>query len=505
MSDSLSPFVAIQTDMPSREKVVIGVGWALVGAALRYALAGATVLALTRILQPEELGLVALTYVVLELVGHVATVGFHDALIQKQDLDESDLDTAFWSIVTVSGFFVLLVIVAAPVIAHEFGHYRLAPLMIVMALAAFVHALSIVPRALLTRRMDFRVPALVRVVGMILGGVCAVTLALLGAGPWSRVFQFVVLHVVSTVLIWRLVGWRPGWRVTRLSLRRLWRFAPSVSVFTVFVYVMHNADDQLVGYVLGPEQLGYYALAYSFMAWPVRDVIGSGQVVLYPVLARYQDDLSRFQEVYLEGLQLATLFAFPVLVVMIVAAPVFVPWLVGDRWSPAVLPMQVLAFGGIREVTMMLNGSVYRALGRPELHMMLSVASVVCYLVGFVVGLDYGIGGVAFFFVFVGFLLHGVSLWMVLSCLRLSFFGWARVLVVPLVLLGLVGLVGSVALYVVFGDFGVFVRLLLFGLVCVLVYVVSLIVLDPGVFVRLGGVLGGLVRLLVNDYAKSTS
>lgn len=413
----------------TRGQAISGATWAAWGALGRYLLAGITTLALTHLLKPGDFGLVAITAIAQAVIEHVVPVGFHDALIQRARLETSDLDAAFWSVLAVSGGALLIVIALAPLAATWFGHPLLAPLLIGMALAALLRTISTVPRALLNRRMDFKTLTLARLAGMLIGGVGAVALALAGGGAWSLIAQVAAVNLIGTGLIWRAAGWQPGRTIPRPALRWLWSFAPSVSLFTILSYVITNADDQLVGYRLGTEALGFYALAYSFMAWPVRDVLGGVAGVLYPVFARFQDDPARLRAVYLDSLQLAALFAFPVLALLAVTAPVLIPWLIGVRWMPVVLPMQILALGGLRESAVMFNGPVYRALGKPHLHLLLEVCSVPCYVAAFVIGLDFGIAGVALFYVITGVLLQPASWWLVLGLLGVPLRDWLRALI----------------------------------------------------------------------------
>ncbi|MBN2304759.1 MAG: lipopolysaccharide biosynthesis protein [Anaerolineae bacterium] len=426
--DSNQPPVAYDDITPTRALAIKGGLWAITGAALRDVITGLTMLVLTRVLVPNDFGLVTITLVAQELITHVAPVGFQDALIQRSRLESADLDSAFWSILALSGVLAILVIALSPLIAAWFDQPILTALLIGITLASLVRAASTVPRALLNRRMDFRTLALARVTGLIGGSVCAITLALAGAGPWSLVARFAVLNGIAALVVWRVTGWRPGRQITRPALRHLWSFAPSVSIFVVLAYVIGHSDDQLIGYRLGPEALGYYAVAYGLMAWPVRDILGGMAGVIYPVFARIQDDPPRFQAAYLESLQLAALFAFPTLALIVITAPVLVPWLLGARWNPAVLTVQILAIGGLRESTAMLNGPVYRASGKPHLHTLFQVCGAACYLVAFWVGLDFGIEGVAFFYILTGALLQPVSWWLVLGVLHLSFWRWLRAL-----------------------------------------------------------------------------
>ena len=455
--------------------------WAAWGALGRYALAGLTTLALIHLLAPDDFGLIALTIAVQALIGHVIPVGAHDALIQRPRLEPSDLDTAFWSILATAGLTVGLVAVLAAPIAGLFDQPRLAPLLIGMALAALLRSAGTVPRALLNRRLDFKTLTLARLAGMTIGGIVAITLAALGANAWSLIAQIVCVNLVGLLLVWRVAAWQPGRALNRAALRWLWTFAASVSASTILSYVIHQADDQLVGYKLGAEALGFYALAYSFMAWPVRDVLGGVSVVLYPVVSRFQDDLPRVQTVYLESLQLAAAFAFPTLALIAISAPVLIPWLMGARWAPIVLTTQILALSGLREATTMINGAFYRALGKPHLHFLLQPTSAACYLVAFVVGLDYGIAGVAFFYLLTGLLLQPVAWWMLFGILRLRFACWLRALLPIMIVTAIMAVSATVTLHVTHYTlaWSALAALATTGIVALVVYVAGLIVAAP--------------------------
>lgn len=425
---------------PTRALALHGALWAVWGGALRYAIAGVTMLALTHLLEPGDFGLIAIAAAAQALIEHIATVGVYDALIQRPRLESSDLDSAFWSMMAVCGMLTLLVLLLAAPVAGWFHEPRLGPLIAAMAAVSLIRPLGIVPRALMARRLDFRTPMLARVTAMVFAGSAAVILAILGAGPWSLLAQVAVFNTVSTALVWCAEGWSPGRRVSRAITRRLWGFAASVSIFTVVAYAIQHADDQLIGYRLGAEPLGYYALAYAFMAWPTHDILGGVAVVLYPVFTRLQDDLPRLQTTYLHVVQIIAAAAFPFLVLLAITAPVLVPWLLGNRWTPAVLPVQILALGGLRESTGMLNGQVYRALGKPQIHMWWALSNLGCYLAAYVVGVNWGISGVAFFAVLVGYVLYPVSIWLVLGVAGIPWWRWVGVLVpVGIAVVGLGG------------------------------------------------------------------
>jgi len=181
---------------------------------------------------------------------------------------------------------------------------------------------------------------------------------------------------------------------------------------------------------------------------------------------------------------------------IILGAPVFVPWLLGDRWQPIVLTVQILAFGGLREATMMLNGVVYRAVGRPHLHLMLALASTPCYLVAFATGLRWGIEGVAFFYVLTGWLLHPVSWWLLSRTIALPLHGWLSSLVPAAAGTALAAIAGALAFRALAAipSLANGPALALSALAGGAVYAAAILIWRPPALVRSLSALGRLVR-----------
>jgi O-antigen/teichoic acid export membrane protein len=93
--------------------------------------------------------------------------------------------------------------------------------------------------------------------------------------------------------------------------------------------------------------------------------------------------------------QLLTVLIFPLLVLLAVEAPVFVPWLFGHRWAPAVEPTQILAIGGAATLATDAVGSALMAAGRPRALLGFGWSHFACYAGAVLVVAPHGIVAVA--------------------------------------------------------------------------------------------------------------
>ena len=65
---------------------------------------------------------------------------------------------------------------------------------------------------------------------------------------------------------------------------------------------------------------------------------------------------------------------------------------------------------------------------------LLAAANVGCYLTAFIVGLKFGIAGVAFFYALTGLILHPVSWWLLSGTLHLALGRWLSALL-PIIIM----------------------------------------------------------------------
>jgi PST family polysaccharide transporter len=243
--------------------------------------------------------------------------------------------------------------------------------------------------------MSFRSLELRSMAGALVGAGLAVGLAASGFGAWALVAQPLGALTVSTLLLWVLSGWRPQLRWSRTSFRELRGFGGNVSGMLLLFQLNQNTDNVLVGRFLGAPALGAYGLAYNVILVPFSRLASPLHDVVYPVFTRVQDDLPRVARVWLRAIRLLAAVAIPAMLGLVVAAPDLVDVVFGRRWHAAVPVMQILAWVGALYVVQGLNSVLLQALGRTRLLLGYALVSFAAGLGSFVLGLRWGIVGVA--------------------------------------------------------------------------------------------------------------
>jgi O-antigen/teichoic acid export membrane protein len=444
-----------------RGRVVRGLLWKGGSSMARQLLRIAVTVVLARLLSPHDYGVAGMVIVFAALVDIFGDLALGAALVQRPKLTSRDRSTAFWVSTGAGLLFTLIGIAVAAPLAAFYGTPEVRPLFMVMSLSFVITAVGSTQTALLMRAMDFRGLELRLTGGAIVGAGVAVLLAWKGAGPWALIAQQVTTATVATALVWHFSSWRPGFTFSRASLQDLGSFSGRVFGTRLLFYANRNADNVLVGRYLGASALGAYTIAYNIMLLPSTQIAAPVQEVLYPTFSRMQDDVPRVAQAWLSVNRIVGAISVPALAGMVMVAPEFVQVVLGPKWHSAVAVIQVLAWVGILQSLQGLNSSVLQA--RDRTGDLLRYGIIVCAasLTAFVVGLQWGLLGVAVAYAISSTLVEPYYTWLTARALRISVFAFPRALAgVAQAVLGMVLAIAIARMLLAGTDLGPAARLI---------------------------------------------
>jgi O-antigen/teichoic acid export membrane protein len=143
--------------------------------------------------------------------------------------------------------------------------------------------------------------------------------------------------------------------------------------------------------------------------------------VAFPTFSRIQHQPERMRKAFYKVTQYTSVFAFPVFIGLAVLAPEIVPAVFGEKWSPSIPVMQVLALIGVLQSVLFFNGSVIKASGKPSWQFGIMLLNTVGSVLAFLLVVRLGIVAVAAAFVTVGYLLAPVSYIAVRRLIQIDF------------------------------------------------------------------------------------
>ncbi len=404
--DSTVPPVVNSTDSAANtttpknitHRTLHGLFWTFSGSSVQMALRIVVLIALARLLKPADFGLVTAALVVTGFSELFSQLGIGPAIVQRPQLEERHIRTGF-TISAILGFLLLgIFYFLAPIIAafYHMQNQNLTPILRALALVFPISGLSVVSYSLLSRDLEFKRIAGIQVTAYLVGYVgMGIGLAWCGFGPWALVAASLTQELGNT--IGRLI-FKPHSKKLLFDLeaaKELMLLGGGFTAARMGNYLATQGDNLIVGRYLGLAQLGLYSRSYQLIVIPATLLGQVLQDVLFPVMARFQDDKVRLAQAYKRGLALIALLVLPMSVAMTIVAPEFIYTLFGPQWKGAIEPFGILTIGVLFRTSYKMSDSIARSAGAVYKRAWRQWIYAGCVLSFAGVGQHWGLNGVA--------------------------------------------------------------------------------------------------------------
>jgi O-antigen/teichoic acid export membrane protein len=392
-----------------RERSLKAVVWSSADTFGRQGIQFVTSILLARLLTPKEFGLVGMIVVFLAVATSFVDSGFSSALIQRRQLTEEDKTSVFLFNLSAGLAMAAMMFWAAPAIAWFYKQPILTGLTRLLALNLFISACGSVQFTLLRRQLDFKTQWKVGMVASAISGAVAVVLAWRGYGVWSLAVQANISALISTLMVWSLVPWRPSAKASIESLRSMFRFGSRVLASGLIGTVFERVQLLLIGKVFGPADLGYYTRAYSTQQVPASVFQTVVSKVTFPMFSTIAGDRDRLKAAMRKCLVTIGAVVIPMLVGLALLAKPVVIVLFGAKWLPCVPYLRILALAGALWPLHVANLDVLMAAGRSDLFLRAEVVKRVLIALSLAVSVPISVMAMVWAMLVVSVLCYGVN------------------------------------------------------------------------------------------------
>ncbi len=318
----------------------------LISSSERYLVLGVnflSVAALARLLTPDEVGVSAISAVILIAGESLRDFGVSQFLVQQLTLKRLQVRTAatitMGLTLAISGLFWL----AADWIASVYTQPKLVPYLHVLAISFVSGGLLAPQMALMRRDVDFGWVALVNVIGAWATAAVSVIAAVLGAGFMSYAWG-------------ALAG---GWLATLIALairRQFWIYVPNLSAwrevanfgayssaFGIIWKLQDVAPTVLLGHFYGASTVGFYSRATLVCSVPDKILLSGIYPVVLPALSAEVRAGRCLAPTFRQALSYITAVQWPALALLILLAEPAVALLLGPQWGQTVSIVRIMA------------------------------------------------------------------------------------------------------------------------------------------------------------------
>ena len=381
--------------MTLKKRVLGGIKWVAFANIAQQILSIIGIIVFAKLLSPDDFGTFTIIMVFVGFLAIFSDLGISAALVHFDAPSDELMSSMFYFNLFIGLILTLLLMVFSSTIALFFDNAKLEILLQIIALNFIVISFSIVQKAILQKDIDFKYLSLINSFSLFAGLIVGITAAVNNFGVYSLVMQVITTSFLGTILIWYHSLWKPKWYFSLSEIKKIWKYSSNLSLFNIINYFSKNADNFLIGKYLSMSVLGVYSIAYKVMLYPIQNISNILIHVLFPAFATLKEDNERFKKAYLQVIFYIALITFPLMIGLMTVADVFVNVLFEDKWKGLSTLLLILAPVGMLRSIFSTVGIIYMSKGSTNIQLKLGIVNAIVIIIGFIIGLQYGVEGIA--------------------------------------------------------------------------------------------------------------
>jgi len=261
----------------------------------------------------------------------------------------------------------------------------------VLGIVLIIDSLTLIQKTILTKRIDFKLQAKISMIASIGSGVVSITMAFYGLGVWALVAQRIVKQGLNSLFLWLWNRWKPLLVFSKESFKELFGFGSKLLISGLIDTIYRNVYYLIIGKFFSAQELGFYTKANEFRNLPSKNFSSIISRVTYPVLSTLQDDITRLRTNYQKLIRSVMFITFTLMLGMAAVAEPMIHTLIGAKWEPAIIYLQMLCFVGMMYPLHALNLNMLQVQGRSDLFLKLEIIKKLIAIPTIIIGIFWGI------------------------------------------------------------------------------------------------------------------
>jgi O-antigen/teichoic acid export membrane protein len=391
--------------MSLRSEIATGLKWEAINVASRQILSLIVFTTLARLLGPETFGLMGLVFVYTGLVGMITEQGITTALIQRKNLKQQHIDSAFWLSLGLALSFCLITTTISEIIAEIFKEPELASLINWASIGLIFNSLSTVQSALLVKELRFRELAIRTLLATTTGGAVGITMAYAGYGIWSLVAQQLTVALSGSLFVWIISAHKPCLRFSNRHILDLVLVGIPVLGSNILYYISSKLDHILIGRFMGTSSLGIYVVAGKIPQMASTMTHRPLARVALPALSQVQGDKRRVCNLIYEGMTLTATITFAIFIGLALVSSDVLGSFFGEKWLTASVPASLLSIYALVTILKIFFHPALLAAGLIGKYFIINLYSFAGAAISCFIGIQFGIN-----YLIIGLITNGLAM-----------------------------------------------------------------------------------------------
>ena len=242
--------------------------------------------------------------------------------------------------------------------------------------------------------MKFKTFFFATLIGLFVSGAVGIWMAYHGFGIWSLVGQTLTNQIVNLVVVFLFIHWLPTKEFSWDRLRQMWSFGWKIFIAALINNVFNDLRTILIGKVYTKQDLAYYNQGNAYPQMIVQTANSSINSVLFPAIAKIQDDIPAVKAFLRRSIKLGSFIIFPLLLGFATMAKPLVLLLLTEKWLPSVPYIQVMCLALFLSPISTPSQQAIKAIGKSDVTMKQELIKKSVYLGLIIIGLFISVWGV---------------------------------------------------------------------------------------------------------------
>jgi len=304
------------------------------------------VLALARILSPEEIGTYSVAAFLMALLHVFRDFGVVQYLIQERELTKEKIQSAMGVAIILALAVAAILFASRGFIAEFYKIAAIEKILLVMSASFAISPFGSLLFGIFRREMRLKTIFYVKTVSAICHVTVALMLATKGFGAislaWANFAGILSFGIVANLNRPKNVPWLPQFK----NIRTILSFGSIASLGNAANMAGTNSPDLVIGKIMNMAAVGYFSRATGLVQLFTRLITGALLPLVLPYFAQLRREGKSFSAPYLAAVEQLTALAWPFFAVLMLLAYPMIRTLYGSQWDASVPIVELLCLAG---------------------------------------------------------------------------------------------------------------------------------------------------------------
>jgi O-antigen/teichoic acid export membrane protein len=352
-------------------------------------------LIVTRILEPEMFGVMAVVYVLIQGIGMFSDLGLWAFIVRHENHDDPHLLNSVWTIQVIRGWGMFFIVLIAALILY-FGNLfstnyfqgiyanpQLPTLIVIAGISSIISGYKSMASPVMHRKLELGKLEIVELISQIAGVSVMLLWVWLYPSIWALLSAGIVSTSVSTILGYRLFPFRHKFILDKAVNKEVFQFSKWIVIASALTYLFSQGDKLFFAAKIDASTLGVYSIAVMLVASLTSITETLASKIVFPIFSsQAQGDRQALKRNYYRVRLYLDFPIFLVAGILIAIAPLLIETLYDNRYTQASSMLQILVFSMIGNSLSLVSMECLSALSITKIRMWVMLIRTISLFIG---------------------------------------------------------------------------------------------------------------------------